>query len=68
MVLLSLWGLTTLTRLRQKFPPPLVHIGIRPCIGSQTLVVGQVHVSWAVDPGIRSMARAAIPLRQTIIG
>ena len=55
------------TGLRKKFSPALVHVGISTGHGPLTLIVRKVHVPWAVVPGVRSMARAAVALGQSVI-
>lgn len=55
------------TGFRKKFSPALVHVGISTGIGSGALIVRKVRVPWAMVPGVRSMARAAVALRQAIV-
>jgi len=55
------------TGFRKKFSPALIHVGISTGIGPLTLFVRKVHVPWAVVPGVRSMARAAVALGQSVI-
>jgi len=63
MVLLCRGVLAQSTGFRKKFSPALVHVGISTGHGPLALIVRKVHVPWAVVPGIRSMARAAVALR-----
>ena len=63
MVLLGRRVLAQGTGFRKKFSPALVHVGISTGHGPLALIVRKVHVPWAVVPGIRSMARAAVALR-----
>ena len=55
------------TGFRKKFSPALVHVGISTGHGPLALIVRKVHVPWAVVPGIRSMARAAVALWQSVV-
>jgi hypothetical protein len=67
-MLLGYWILAHGTRLWKDFATALIHIDIRTSICSSTGFLWKVHVPWTMRPHVRSMARAAIPLRQTIIG
>ena len=67
MVLLGGRVLAHGTGLRKKFSPALVHVGISTGIGPCALIVRKVHVPWAVVPGVRGMARAAVALGQSVI-
>ncbi len=67
MVLLGRRVLAHGTGLRKKFSPALVHVGISTGHGPLALIVRKVRVTWAVVPGVRSMARAAVALGQSII-
>lgn len=55
------------TGFRKKFSPALVHVGISTGHGPLALIVGKVRVPWSVVPGVRSMARAAVALGQSVI-
>ena len=48
--------------------PALVHVGVRAGDRSLLLTRFEVRVPRAMGPGVRSMARAAIPLGQAVIG
>ena len=63
MVLLSNGIMANMARLRRDLAPTLVHVGISTGHGALALIRRQVRVPWATSPGVRSVARAAIPLR-----
>ena len=67
MMLLGRGVLAHGTGLRKKFSPALIHVGISTGHGPLTLFVRKVPVPWAVVPGVRSMARAAVALGQSVI-
>ena len=52
-----------MARLRRDLAPTLVHVGISTGHGALALIRRQVRVPGATSPGVRSVARAAIPLR-----
>ena len=56
------------TGLRKNFSPALVHVGISTGHGPLTLLVREVHVPWAMFPGVSSMARAAVVLGHAVVG
>ena len=51
----------------KKFSSALVHVGVGAGHGPGSLILGQVRVPWAMVPGVRSMARAAVALGQAVV-
>ncbi len=67
-VLLGDWITAHETGLGRDFASALVHVGISTGIGALALIRRQVRVPWAMGPGVRSMAHAAVPLGQAVVG
>lgn len=65
MMLLRLFSMAHGTRLRQQLAPALVDVSVSPSASTRTLLWRKVHVPRTMLPGVCSMARVAIALRQS---